>query len=322
VLDFQKEKVDFANWEIKTRVPLEFESRPMALRFALALRASCALITALLAITPAHGRGILYKATAGENTIYLFGTMHLTNPEHYPTDPLLMEAIEQAPVLYVENVDRPGVIRSVAAIFSLFQDPTYNALSTETRTRLSAQLKRANLSESFAFRTHPFVLTSMLNQMLCPEAKHTEVTVDEHLANFARNNKVRVEGFEDAKFSLDLFSKMSQEVRVSVVESALRETEKPGLCAENAVLTRSWMDSDIAQLEKLAKESLDDATPAGRYISQVLVLGRNTRMAELILARVPRQDGAVIAVGAMHLVGEGSILHILRSKGVAVERLY
>lgn len=296
----------------------------MTRHFTVALRLCWALLAVMLAIAPAsaQNRGTFFKATANGNTMYLFGTMHLTNPDHYPTDPVLMQAIEQASVMYVENVDRPSTMRMALTALSLFPEPTYKALSPEIRRRLSAQLTRLNVSEGLAVRTHPFVLVALLQNKACPEAKHSDVVVDDYLANRARSNRVPVEGFEDAEFSMDMFNRMSLEARVSAIETALPDLEKPDFCVQEDALRQAWLNADPANLDEEERKMLADTSVFGRYLYQVLVRGRDARMADKLLGLLPQQDRIMVAVGAAHLTGNGSVIDILRSKGVSVERLY
>jgi uncharacterized protein YbaP (TraB family) len=288
------------------------------------LRLGAAVCAALLAFSPAcaQNRGTLFKATADGNTMYLFGTMHLTNPDHYPTEPVLMSAIEHAPALYVETIDQPGFAHLVFSVFSLFQEPTYKALSPDFRQRLSKQLKRARMSEGLAVRTHPLGLAAALGDNICPEAKRSNLSVDEHLADVARRHGVHVDGLEDSRTSMDLLSEMPAQARVSLIESTIIDLEKPDACETTNAERQGWATADPSHFEKLDREMRADTSTFGNYQYQVLVRDRDARMAAKLLALLPKQDKIVVAIGAAHLTGAGSVIDTLRSKGVTVERLY
>jgi uncharacterized protein YbaP (TraB family) len=156
----------------------------------------------------------------------------------------------------------------------------------------------------------------------CPEAKQSQVNVDEHLVSLAQRHGVLVKGLEDAELTRRLVDNMSLAVKVSLVESWLDRLEKPDFCERQNLMRQGWLSADPDYLDATDKLMQADLSLAGRYTYENLVRGRDARMAEKLFAMLPRQDKIVVIVDATHLAGKGSIVELLRAKGVTVEKLY
>ena len=276
----------------------------------------------LAAPEPARNRGALFKASAHGHTMYLFGTMHVRNPAYYPTEPRLLEAIRQAPALYVELAEEPGLMGSAMAVFSLFQNPIYKALPPAERERLGRMLKRLKVPESIGLRTSPHSLVFLLGSQSCPDPARTAITVDRYLADYARSYKVPVLGVEDPKVSLALLNSVPDDVGLDTVVQGLNELEKPGFCAEEKASIDGWLNADPNHFAGNQQKMESDTTLSGRYLYEQLLRGRDKPMAETLAAALARQDRVVAAIGAAHLFGKGSVVDLLRARGVSVEQIY
>ena len=56
-------------------------------------------------------------------------------------------------------------------------------------------------------------------------------------------------------------------------------------------------------------------------IGKALLADRNARWASVIVRRMARPGRVFVAVGAGHLVGPGSVVELLRKRGLKVERV-
>ena len=50
----------------------------------------------------APARGALWRISDGARSLYLFGTIHVGQPDFYPLEPRIMEALQAAPALALE----------------------------------------------------------------------------------------------------------------------------------------------------------------------------------------------------------------------------
>lgn len=285
----------------------------------IATRRAAALLLALAASAPAlaQHRGSLYQASANGHTMLLFGTAHLTDPAAMPTDPVLIEAIKTASTLYVESDAAPSIWK----LAYLFKEPTYARLPPATRQRLAAQLQRAGIPEGLALRLSPLALAAYLEAKLCM-GRVDQDTVDLRLAALARSRQVPVIQLERPNDTMDLVNGMPAEAKLDLIEQAVAKAEAPGYCADVHAALRNWLDGDVDKLDAEVRQSRDDASPSARFVYATLLRKRDAGMAPKIADALARQDKAVVAIGASHLSGEGSVVDLLRARGIAVERLY
>lgn len=276
-------------------------------------------------------RGALFKVTAHGHTMHLFGTMHVQDTDAYPTEPILMNAIDQAKLMYVEVAREPSLLRMAWAMFSFRHDPAYKALSPDMHQRLSKLLKRHQIPEAMAWRTAPFTLGGILQDRACPDnqeeganAKKDVRTVDAYLADLARQRNIPVASIEDIDVSQGLLANMPLDVKVNAIENTVSELDQETPCGGDDAesLWNAWMNADQPALEAHIRKEQADQSPVGRYTYQMIGRKRDAQMASRLIAHLPRQDRIVVAVGVYHLLGEGSVIDRLQASGATAERIY
>ena len=67
--------------------------------------------------------------------------------------------------------------------------------------------------------------------------------------------------------------------------------------------------------------TFDDELRLSPDLADVLLRQRNARWAGWVKARLGQPGTVLVAVGAGHLAGEGSVQSLLKAKGVKVERV-
>lgn len=281
-----------------------------------------ALATALLftASASAQERGVLFKVSAHGHSMHVFGTLHVSDPAYHPNDPVLLKAIENASLLYVEDVG--GGASGFWSVMSLRRDPAYALLSKDAQARLTATLQRLQLPEALAYRMHPMALATAMVMKRCPPPSGAKLSVDAYLVEFARQKRVAVEAIEDRRQTMAVLDNMPPEVRADAIESGVEELESGAACQDWAAMLNGWLASDDAVFLALREKGAARTSSSGRYHYQHLLRERDARMAEKLIALLPRQDRVVAAVGTSHLVGEDSVIDLLRASGATVEQLY
>jgi hypothetical protein len=86
----------------------------------------------------------------------------------------------------------------------------------------------------------------------------------------------------------------------------------------------AYLARDLAGLWRISQESRGGGSEERRLnevLMRRLLHERNIRMAERSEARL-REGGAFIAVGALHLYGDGGVLSLLEQRGWRVTRVY
>ncbi|WP_440904046.1 TraB/GumN family protein [Catenovulum sp. SX2] len=139
--------------------------------------------------------------------------------------------------------------------------------------------------------------------------------IDDILMQHARANQVQVSGLESLEQQLGFFanSGISEELLVDTL--AQIETNEYTI----KHLADMWQNGEIEQLEKLLTLGLAEY-PSTDFVLDTLLKERNQNWMKKLIAEV-KTGNVVIAVGLMHMVGEGNIIQHFEQQGVSVKRV-
>jgi uncharacterized protein YbaP (TraB family) len=138
--------------------------------------------------------------------------------------------------------------------------------------------------------------------------------VDYQIAERAHRDGKPIEGFETAVQQLGFFASMPMDQQRQFLAATLEESES---ATELRRITDAWRRGDLAALEALLKEGMDEAP---ELFSKV-VTGRNRNWLPRIeqMLADPAQDYLVVT-GALHMIGSQGLVELLRAKGYRITR--
>lgn len=99
---------------------------------------------------------------------------------------------------------------------------------------------------------------------------------------------------------------------------AAMDAAMPKMLTNITALHRAWEKSDYAALEAIQEESPLGSIPSMRH---AFFVARNENWARTIAKRAPSEKRQLLVVGALHLVGTGSLLEALSRYGIEAHRL-
>ena len=288
------------------------------------------LVAALLAIAASLGLGqnqaraaegpAVWEMRGPSANIMLLGSVHLLRESDYPLPDNIVRAMERAACLVFEldmddldplisqtlfqNLGRVPEGTSLADILG----PGNYAVASEKSRELGIELDL--LSE---FRPW-FAALTIMNLQLMRLGFVPQLGLDQQLAADAVSAGKEVTGLETLEFQIELFDGMPDPVQVQLLMQTLQEAHL--LEDQMGVLVGAWRDGDT---DILARE-------LGRNFSEYpdlyrsLVTERNASWAKQIIELGNGDRECLVVVGALHLVGKGSLIDLLREKGAEVVR--
>jgi hypothetical protein len=146
--------------------------------------------------------------------------------------------------------------------------------------------------------------------------------LDYVLARLAAEKGKPVYELESMEEQVSVFEGMSEEDQVAMLRQAVDEFER--LPRQISRVVDAYLARDLAGLWRISQESRGGGSEERRLnevLMRRLLHERNIRMAERSEARL-REGGAFIAVGALHLYGDGGVLSLLEQRGWRVTRVY
>lgn len=139
--------------------------------------------------------------------------------------------------------------------------------------------------------------------------------VEEQLVRRAQADGKPTAGLETLPEELGSLSALSSEDQVRMLDQTIDDLKD--LKSETREVTGAWRQGDAKRLAALLSSEYD-AFPA---LYKPLVSDRNQRWLPELEQLLKAKDNALVVVGALHLVGHGGLLELLRNKGYTITQL-
>jgi len=271
-----------------------------------------------------YGKGLLWRIeTAGSEPSYLFGTIHLTDPRVTKLPPAVVKALDNADSLTLELVLDEETRNTLAAEARLTGERTLgDILGDELYAEVLAATRSYGMFDGALRGLKPWVALAVLS--VPPEemmrAALGKLTVDATLQQMAIDRGIPLHGLESVAEQVEVLGGMPEADIIAMLRQAVEL--QPQLHEMIEQMIGHYLAVDLAGLQEILIEQSagDDQEMLDRFIERTIDR-RNLLMADR-MAGVLGEGNAFIAVGALHLPGEGGVLGLLAQRGHAVTRLY
>ena len=275
---------------------------------------------------------LLWKASAGERSVYLLGSFHLLKPDDYPLSPDVDAAFADSGAVVFEippaELQSPELgMKMGQAAMRTDGTPLDSALPEETAAALQAwteenaeTLQQMQLPPQVLQMFHPWFVSLMVTVTeMGKYGLNPELGLDNHVANRAAEAGKPTSGLETSEQQIALFTGMTPEEQVQFLQSSLESTGEEGR-AEIARLHDAWRSGNAQFLWDEMAVEMRKEFPA---VYQRINVDRNDAWVPQLEAMLA-PDGSgntLVVVGALHLVGEDGVVEKLQAKGYEVERI-
>ncbi|WP_299610742.1 TraB/GumN family protein [uncultured Tateyamaria sp.] len=279
-----------------------------------------------------YPEGNHWRATRGDQTITVVGTMHLHDPRMAPVVRRLAPTIETADLLLVEitSDEEAALLRTIATdptVAFLTEGPSLiERVSPEVWAALAEAARKRGIPPFMAAKYQPWFLSLTLAIAPCAMADlhGGKVGLDKMIMAEAVQANVPIAALETHREVIDLLAAdpIEEQVRflplvaqmehtvddaMATTIAAYFEEQHGALLAFSRVYTRDQIEFPPEEFEAL----FDD-------MMETLLDQRNLMWMQRIDERT--EEDIVIAVGAAHLSGETGLLNQLSQRGFALER--
>jgi uncharacterized protein YbaP (TraB family) len=257
----------------------------------------------------------VWAIRGAHNTVYLAGSIHLLPPQ----DASLPAAFERAyldSAKVVMELDL-GKLDELAAASWMLEHGALPAgvrlrkvIGEERYARVSAAAADLGLTSEILDGQAPWVVGIELADL---EYVHLgfdpQQGVEEQLVHRAQADRKPTDGLETIDEELGGLETLSRENQVRMLDQTLDELKDSP--TELQEVLRAWRRGDAARLAALLSREYR-SFPA---LYRPLVTERNARWLPHIEQMLRGSDNCLIVVGALHLVGDGGLLELLRKDG-------
>jgi uncharacterized protein len=298
--------------------------------FSMPLRwlvAPLALLTSLLTAGAADAPKPLLWRIEGTKPSYVFGTIHLSNPQVTKLAPATQKAVESADALFTEiPMDMADQLKMSMAMMGA--ESLSQVLPKDLYTRAEAELKRINPAmtlkplENLKIWALAMLITMLEEQMKNPGA----MPLDAILFAKAKGDGKEVGGIETLDEQLKVFETFSKDDQIVMLTATLDDVERARKEGRSplAEMQKAYLTGDLEQLDKTMNEWMTGMEPKllERFL-EALFTKRNQLMAERIAAKLKSapDKSQFFAIGAGHLIGDTGVLKLLEKQGLKLTRV-
>jgi uncharacterized protein YbaP (TraB family) len=284
-----------------------------ALRWLLAL--------GLLGSLSTHAASPVWAIRGAHNTVYLAGSVHLLPAQDAALPPGFTRAYADSAKLVMEldlgKLDPLGAAGWMVENGSLPEGKSLaGVIGAQRYLRVTAAASELGLPLEMLERQAPWVVGLELTEL---EYAHLgfdpQQGVEQQLLRRAQSDGKPTAGLESLDQELSGLAALSPADQLRLLDQTLNELkDSPGEVDE---VLRAWRSGDAAALAKLLGEEYS-SFPA---LYRPLVTARNERWLPQLEALLRDRDNSLVVVGALHLVGDGGLLELLRRDGFTAQQL-
>ena len=295
------------------------------------------LILAVYDSQDAGSKGLLWKATNGDNTLYLLGTIHLDRDNVYPLHKSLRDAIQasEEAIFELDLNDQEGI--ALLQSLQTYSDGTTLAdhISPELYQRVQTAAAALGMGPNGLDAYKPWALASTFSTLSLQDntTGANAMAIDSYVNAAAVNSGKAIGAVETYAFQGGIFDGLSPEYQEAYLASALASFEstlsgtaspelEEALQQQEEMISgmfAAWKDRDPAAFSKVYdKAAIINSTDE---LNSKLFTQRDPGMIQAA-ANYLETEGShtyFMAVGAGHMVDPGGIVSGLKELGYTVE---
>lgn len=257
------------------------------------------------------GPPFLWEVHGPRSTSYLFGTIHLgVSAGELPQ--VVTEALRSSPVAVFEaDVRSVNPLAVMGAAMYSAGESLDQKMSAEQWTQLLGSLG-ASLPEAMVRQYRPwFLYTIILQSIMAPIEP-----MDMALMRAAEQNLSEVVFLETADLQIELLASVSEQTMLDQIHQWAEDPQ--AIQDEMEQLVTSYRQGDLQSVAALVQNPEDMASWPDLF--ETIMFQRNLSWVPSLVERI-ETGGAFVAVGLAHLIGDRSVIELLREQGYTVERV-
>ena len=260
----------------------------------------------------------LWQVDGDNATVYLLGSIHLLRPDDYPLADVIYAAYDDAESLLMEldlddldEIEMAKLInemgRADTSLKQMMGDEAFE-LAKQKALLLGLDLNRLNEIEPW------YAALTVVNLQMMRLGFDPANGVDLHFATRAAEDGKEIEGLETARFQLSIFDDLPMDQQRELLLVSLDEAVELADLVDDMVA--GWKSGDSEQLETMLLESFQQFPD----VYQEIIVDRNLRWTDVIEPLLDGNADVLVVVGALHLVGDDSVIAMLEDRGHTVRQ--
>ncbi len=273
-----------------------------------------------------------WRAERGDQVIHIFGTMHVGDPRMAAIVARHRGLIDDADLLFLEVSPEEEkrleeLVTTDPSLLLLTKTTLPEELDEETWQMLADAARARGLPPFMAAKMQPWYLSVMLSLPACMIAQLSggmDPGLDDQFTAVAEAVDTPIRGLETVEDTITIFTEQPFEKQMHYLVTSVVPNEVSADMM--ATTTEQYFEEANAQSWALAQilarhhasMSAKEITTAFNEFETDLLTNRNQSWIRVIDAAQERR--IVVAVGALHLMGETGVLNLLDQRGFTLTR--
>ena len=269
----------------------------------------------------AHAGSPVWAIHGDHNTVYLAGSVHLLKAGDSSLPAGFDRAYQGSKAIVMElaidKIDPMATAQWMMENGMLKEGTTLRAeIGDERYSRVSKEAERLGIPMEAADMLQPWVLGLQLVEMQYMQLGFDpQQGVEQQLEHKAQADGKPISGLETMDEQLGVLQSMSKADQARFLDMTV--TEMHDVAGETQSVVSAWRSGDAAKLAAL----LSDEYKSFPNLYRALVTERNKRWVPQIEQLLHGNQDVFVVVGALHLVGDGGLLELIRHDGFKPEQL-
>jgi uncharacterized protein YbaP (TraB family) len=287
---------------------------------AIALLTGCQAASAPNQPKPQTAKPAMWKMADRDTSVYLFGTVHVLPKDLVWRTPLMDKAIAQSSdlVLEVGNLDDQAAISGAFMKLAISPNlpPLAKRIPPKKLAGLNKLIKDAGIPPALLDKLETWAAgLTLASAALTKLDVDPNSGADRQLSLVFKAAHKPVIGFETGEEQLGFFDTLPESEQRTFLVGMV--DEQGNAKDEFAKMIAAWKRGD----EREIALSFDDEAKMSAALTEALLYKRNANWTNWLSERMKKPGTIMVAVGAGHLAGNGSVVALLKKRGFVVTRV-
>ena len=263
----------------------------------------------------------IWEIEGTSNRVLLLGSVHFLRASDYPLPEGINAAYDLADTLVMEiDMDAldPALAQKTMMSMGVSQSgqSLRDALGEANYQEASRRAESLGVPFTIFDQFEPWFAALSITQLRMMQLGFDPAWgIETQFTQQAANDAKDIEGLETLEEQLGFMDKLDDKTQQQFLLQSLEDAAT--LQDQVETIVAAWRTGDVNTLEELMLEGFESA-PA---LEDALLIQRNRNWVQPIKNLQNKPDNYLVIVGAMHLVGENSVVAMLEDKGILIRQL-
>ncbi len=263
----------------------------------------------------------MWKVSGDTNAVYILGSIHLLRPQDHPLPTVIEAAYEESETILMEldmdDLDPFATQALFVRYGKLANGETLaDRLGANHYETAAALAERQGIPLHMLDQVEPWYAAVMVELIaLSRIGFDPTLGIEMWVTTMAARDGKEIEGLETAEEQIRMLDGLPDDAQREMLISTLEELA--ALQDMMDELIQAWRMGDTDLLESEMLEPLSEYDD----LFQAILVDRNNRWVEQIMALLDDDEDYLVVVGSLHLVGDVGVPEQLEARGVEIHKL-